>query len=150
MKEISFTVPGIPRPGGSKRHVGRGILVDAGKHTKQWRSTIIDYARAEMGAGWVPMQGPVYLHVVFVMPRPKVQIGKYGQIKPHAPVWHTSRPDTTKLLRALEDALTDAGVWLDDSCVCGQSAKKRYCEYAELPGAYITIGCEEASDVHTH
>ncbi len=65
------------------------------------------------------IQGPMTLRVEFWRPRPK---GHYGtgrnasKLKASAPEHPTARPDTLKLARAVEDALTGV-IWADDSQV---------------------------------
>lgn len=63
--------------------------------------------------------------------------GKLGpQLRTEAPVWHTGKPDTDNLLKAVMDALTQLGVWKDDAQVCEVHSLK---QYAAEPGAKITI-----------
>ena len=40
MSRIEFFVEGIPASQGSKRHVGRGILIESSKRVKPWRSDV--------------------------------------------------------------------------------------------------------------
>lgn len=134
---VEIHVPGIPRPGGSKRHIGRGILIDAGKHTKEWRA-IVAFAGRDAMRSAEPMDGPLCVDVVFWMPRPKSHFTtgrNAGVLKPNAPSYHTSKPDATKLWRSTEDALTGIA-WRDDSQITTQRIFKLYgCN----PGALITI-----------
>lgn len=143
-KPVYFFVPGVPAPGGSKRFVGiskktgRGILVDAsGERGTNWR-TIVQWAAQEQliaGATAFPPGVPLALDVVFTMPRPKAHFRKDGTLKDGIMVHHISKPDTTKLLRALEDAITGI-LWHDDAQIALQSARKIY---GTAPGATITI-----------
>ena len=89
------------------------------------------------------MEGPIRLEVRFLMPRPqahyhwKQRMGQrvQGELRDDAPLEHVSQPDTTKLLRALEDALTGV-IWLDDKQVWDQRCLKFYdC----TPGAHVII-----------
>jgi len=142
VKKISFFAPGIPAPGGSKRAFivkGRAVLTDAGgAKTKNWRSVVAMAAHTAMN-GSPPLTGPVSLRVIFLMPRPKAHFRKDGSLKPKAPEVCSKRPDTTKLLRAVEDAMNGI-VWKDDSLVVKQYAEKLY-QSLEFPspGALITI-----------
>jgi len=142
MTEICFFVTGIPRPGGSKkcfRHskTGKMIVTETGKYTGAWRDMV---TMAALGAyKCEPLTGALWVEMVFYFPRPKshFRIGKYSdQLKPSAPLYHTTKPDTTKLLRSTEDALTHI-VWRDDSQIARQEAGKRYT--LGTPGAEITI-----------
>lgn len=139
MTTLSFFVPGIPRPGGSKKgfyiaKIKRVVITDAsGKPGKDWRGDVKAVAlQAYKGD---PLDEPLRLSIEFTMPRPKNHYRSNGQLKPGAPHFHTSKPDTTKLIRSLEDALTGI-LWKDDSSVCMQSAVK---VYGEKPGARVTL-----------
>lgn len=148
MKTLEFFVPGIPAPGGSKKafwnpKANRVVVMDDCKRNKPRRECVrwsaIEAVRSAPIPFEVPLLGPVYLDVIFMMPRPKshFRTGKHSnELRPDAPFWHTLKPDRTKLLRALEDALTDAGIWRDDTqVVCGFVHKK----YSTRPGALISI-----------
>lgn len=65
---ISFFVPGKPAPQGSKRHVGRGILIESSKEVGPWRERVALAAHSHADG---PMGGPVGIRLEFVMPRPK-------------------------------------------------------------------------------
>jgi len=140
---LEFFVPGIPAPGGSKRFMGlgkrtgRAILIDAGgQRTKDWRACV---GLAGSLAAKVVLQGPLELTCVFTMPRPKYHFhtgkAKRGQLREDAPQYHTTKPDTTKLLRSTEDALKGI-TWLDDSQVARQHGIKTYGPH---PGCLIRI-----------
>lgn len=49
------------------------------------------------------------------------------------------RPDLDKLCRAVLDALTDAGIWHDDSQVCSLSAIKVYADETKHAGVYCNV-----------
>lgn len=141
---IRFTVPGTPAPGGSKRFLGiskktgRGILVDAsGERGANWRIAVQWAAKEQLiaGATAFPPGVPLTLVVDFIMPRPKSHFRANGTLKPTAPSRHTTKPDTTKLLRAVEDAITSI-LWHDDAQISLQIAAKTY---GETPGATISI-----------
>lgn len=138
-----FFVAGTPRPGGSKKgffnkRIGRVMLIDASKHNEPWRNSVINAAKLILGDE-MPLAGPLKLTVMFTMPRPQNHYGcgkNAGVLKSASPVYHTVKPDTTKLLRPLEDALTDIRFWHDDTQVALQVAVKRYGEH---PGAEVII-----------
>jgi len=137
---ISFFVPGIPRPGGSKtafrnKYTGRIQVVDASKN-QDWKS-IVAYSARQAYSG-EPLLGPVRLKIIFQMPRPKSHYGtgcNNGRLKTSAPYYHTVAPDATKLLRSTEDALK-AILWKDDSQVAIQEVEK---VYGAIPGAKIEV-----------
>lgn len=137
---IEFLVRGIPGTAGSKKFVGmskagRGIIIDsAGKKGKDWRNLVASTAQGIFDET-PPLSGPISLTVVFKMPYRKGDLRKDGTPKPSAPYHHTTKPDSTKMLRAVEDALTGIA-WIDDAQIAIQSVEKFY---SETPGAFISI-----------
>jgi len=161
MTRITFVVPGLPATAGSKKIIpnkrtGRGILVDSCKRGPKWREAVrVCFRTAYKGP---PLEGAVSLTTLFCLPRPKshYRTGKYaGMLKHDAPTAHTTKPDTTKMVRAIEDALSTkkkkgvvifSGAWIDDSQVTAQNNRKVYADEQYQVGAYITIrgnGIEE-------
>lgn len=134
-------VPGTPVPGGSKvpgrTKSGRLFVRDAaGRRNKTWKFNVAMTARQAMTGA--PLDGPVELFILFVMPRPKKHYftGKRASVlRPDAPTHHTVAPDATKLTRSTEDALKGV-VWVDDSQVVYQEVVKRY---GPTPGAKIVV-----------
>ena len=76
---------------------------------------------------WASKNGPVRLTLDFTYLRPKGHFKKHGDLstagkkKPYP----TVKPDLTKLVRAVEDALTGL-IWRDDTQVVYQSNSKTY------------------------
>ena len=139
MTKLECRVYAIPKPGGSKKafynkKLGRSIIVDDCKKNKEWRSDVKD-AFIEKYHGMVPLSGPLFLKISFIMPRLKGHFNSKQILKPTAPNFHTVKPDSTKLTRSTEDALTGLA-WRDDSQICIQEISK---EYGDNPGAIITI-----------
>lgn len=138
-----FTVLGRPQHGGSKtafpiknKATGktRCVVVDENeKEVKPWRNQIQIVASELMGDR-PPFTGPLMLVVEFYFPRPKGHYGVHG-VRRSAPKYPVVRPDTTKLLRPLEDALSGI-LWKDDSQVVEQIARKRY---GEPPRAEVKL-----------
>lgn len=140
--EVTFFVPGIPKPGGSKRgfvnpKTGRVMVTEDCLRSKDWRAVVALKAAEVMGER-DPMAGPLSARFVFLFLRPKGHYGKRG-LRASAPAYPTGRPDTTKLLRSTEDALK-AIAWRDDSQIVLQVATKQYAAEGKAPGAQITIG----------
>jgi Holliday junction resolvase RusA-like endonuclease len=110
--------------------------VDANKNLKPWKAAVQEAAREQLPQWWEgPLEGPVYLALIFVRRRPKGHYGKgrnanilnaVGKRNQHP----TTAPDTTKLTRGLEDALTGIA-WRDDAQVVTQVCCKRYAELHE-------------------
>lgn len=125
------TIYGVPAPGGSKTLArgpsGRAWVRDSSRRSAPWRDEI----RRTVGPlmeGCEIMDGPLGLSVRFYLVRPKGHYGRRG-LRPGAPPYPIVRPDTTKLLRPLEDALTGL-VWRDDAQVALQVASRHYGEPA--------------------
>lgn len=123
---------GTPAPQGSKRHVGRGVLIESSKRVAPWRSDVKAAAEAFIASyagDWVPLDGPLTVRMVFTLRAPQRVTGR-TDAKPDR------TPDLSKLARSTEDALTDAGMWVDDA---------RVTEYERLAKVYP--GCDlEALD----
>lgn len=128
---IEFTVWGRPVPAGSKTQAvsaktgKRWIRDSSGSRGDAWRRTIKRYAKAAM-EDRAPLAGPLTLELDFFLKRPKAHYNAAG-LKPSAPLYpiDKGKPDTTKLVRAVEDALNGL-VWGDDSQVVWQLATKRF------------------------
>lgn len=135
---IDLFIPGIAKPAGSKRgflnrHTGRVAVVDACAKSKDWKTDVKAGAMAAYDGEL--LTGPLRLDVRFVMQRPKSHRRSNGELKPNAPLYHTSKPDATKLLRAVEDALTGV-VWCDDAQIAIQHVTK---VYGDRPGASLSV-----------
>lgn len=141
---VQFFVPGIPATAGSKRAFpfrkadGKlGVRVtDSCARGKSWRDSVI---AAALQVGTTLRCGPLKLTCTFSMPRPKfhyVASKREKGLRKDAPGFPTTKPDATKMLRAIEDALKGIA-WHDDSQVVEQETKKRYA--TNEVGASITI-----------
>ena len=120
---IHITIEGTARPQGSKRHVGKGIMVESSKHVGLWRTWVRLKATQAM-AGRPLIVGPVQIAILFQFDRPKKHSTTKG-LRENAPLYHTSKPDADKLLRAILDALTGV-VFRDDSQVAYCLVRKHY------------------------
>lgn len=135
---LSFFVPGKPAPQGSKRYLGvkggKGITVESSKAVAPWRADIRDGAEKAMAAGQAGYGAgdAVVVQLLFVMPRP---VSTPKRRTPAA----VKRPDLDKLARAVLDALSSAGVWIDDSQVVELAASKRIAEIDQVSGCMITV-----------
>jgi crossover junction endodeoxyribonuclease RusA len=76
---------------------------------------------------------PVRLKVIFFMPVPKKIKPKGAKLVPCG-----KKPDTDNLLKAVMDAMTDAGVWEDDALVYQAEASKFY-DWGNGTGAQILV-----------
>jgi Holliday junction resolvase RusA-like endonuclease len=138
-----FFVPGKPMTAGSKRafahrHTGRIVVVDDCKGGKPWRKAVAFHSGV---ACKHPLMGPLVLEVAFFLPRPLSHRLKDGSLARGAPRQPITKPDATKLLRAIEDALTGIA-WIDDAQIVRQVVEKRYADGAQKPGALVTVYTE--------
>lgn len=130
--ELVIDVLGVPAPQGSKRHVGRGILVESSRKVGPWRDSVALAAHAAMlECGFAALSGPLRLEIVFRMYRPRS--APKSRLRPF------QRPDLSKLVRSTEDALTTAGVWGDDAQVVDLVASKVFALPGEGLGARIKV-----------
>lgn len=144
-EQIEFFVPGIPRPGGSKKgfynkRLGRVMLVETGKYTADWRASV---AQAGADIAKEVLTGPLRVRFDFVFPRPKSHYGsgkKASVLKANAPAFPAGKPDALKCARSSEDALTKI-IWRDDSQIVTEVLTKRY---GDKPGCLIRIVEEKA------
>jgi len=127
---MAFRVFGDPVAQGSKRAFvvkNRAVVVDDNKAPlRSWRTAVVDAARAELN-GDAPELGPVRVTLMFFLRRPK-------RPKAEVPI---VKPDVDKLARACLDAMTDAGVFRDDSQVTTLTARKRYTTEAPCVRVFV-------------
>jgi Holliday junction resolvase RusA-like endonuclease len=143
---VGFFVPGKPATAGSKKgfyhhKLNRVLMVPDNAKARPWSADVKAYAMIAL-EGRGPVQAePLFVKTEFVLSRPQGHFGTGRNahlLKDSAPVWSMSKPDTTKMLRCLEDALTGI-VWHDDNQVAVHVASKRYAHLAETPGAHVTV-----------
>lgn len=132
---VTIVVAGVPVPQGSKTlgqtKDGRAFMREANDKTlRPWRRAVRDAARAVM-AERGPLLRPYRLSAEFVFPAVASAPDRWG---------HDVAPDLSKLVRAVEDALTDAKVWADDAAVVEYGAVfKRDALNGETPGVRLVV-----------
>lgn len=144
MSALAFTVNGTPGAQGSKKHVGRGVMVESSKKVKPWRSDVKAAAEAVLDATTPPFAGPVTASIVFRFTRPRghYRTGRNAHLlREGAPARPISRAlgDVDKLVRSTFDALTAAGVVVDDSLFVELFTAKVWCSDGEVPGATVVV-----------
>jgi len=157
---LSFPVYGTPAPKGSLvakvptdkrgfplryKKTGRIIVFQEesnAKRLKLWMAAIAKEARKAMKAADLPLiTGPVVVSCLFQFERPKCHYGtgrnRY-RVKASAPRHHTQIPDVSKLIRAVEDAMTGV-VYVDDAQIVryGEPLGKEWTE--GTASAVVTI-----------
>jgi Holliday junction resolvase RusA-like endonuclease len=136
---LVITVHGKPAPQGSKRHVGGGRMIEQSKRVRPWREAVKEAAlRALENTAAHRLDGPVRLDIAFTFDKP-------ASAPKRRRTWPTTRSsgDIDKLQRSTLDALTDAGVFKDDSQVIDVHARKVFTDDPAsplaVPGAVITV-----------
>lgn len=128
MKRLDFSVFGDPKGQPRARACIRGRhagMYDPGT-ADAWKFAVRAAAIEAAGKGWTPIEGPVRLKLMFWFRRPKAHFNSKGEKKDSAPVWSVGKPDLDNLAKAVMDALTNAGVWLDDKQVASLEIEKLY------------------------
>lgn len=147
-RRVVFEVAGIAQPKGSAKafvpkswaaaavaqgKAPRAVVTSDNPRAKEWQALVA--AQAQTVANGELFTGPVVLTVTFRLPRP--------QSLPRAVLHHTKKPDSSKLLRCLEDALT--GILLrDDAQIVEHHIAKWYAPVGTTPTARVVL--EEAAD----
>ena len=132
---IEFVVRGTPQPKGSARafkHNGSGRVIvwaDNRGRLKVWESCV--RAAALRVRPRDRFYGPVGLTVRFELARPK---SATPAKRPHPHV----KPDLSKLLRGIEDALSGI-LYNDDAQIVQVRCEKTYCPADQEPGAVVTV-----------
>ena len=151
MRTLTFKVygepKGQPRPRAFARkmgavHVARfydSDVADAWKGAVQ--SALLDAANASR---WEYTLGPVFVEIVFAMPRPKSHRGAKG-LKASAPNYHVGKPDVDNLAKLVLDQITrNTRIWRDDSQVVVLAVKKAWA-VSEGHGCAVRISKESDS-----
>jgi Holliday junction resolvase RusA-like endonuclease len=143
MTMIEFTVYGKPATAGSKQAfpfkrkdgtLGVRVTSDNQRY-KPWRQSLID-AAVEAGPIWFDESVALIVNVIRPRPKGHFRTGKNSeQVRDSAEPFPTTKPDTVKIVRAVEDSLTGI-VWRDDSQVVRHFLTK---DYGEPERVEITI-----------
>lgn len=136
-KLLEFHVLGTPQPRGSKKAITvpgqrRGLLIDDNRKSRPWMDQVKKAAQVAMGDRQ-PFDGPLVLKAIFFRERPKAHTGKHG-VKPTAPAFPATKPDSSKYMRAVEDALTGVA-YVDDARLVDSWPSKRFGK----PGVLIQL-----------
>jgi Holliday junction resolvase RusA-like endonuclease len=134
MGELSFMALGDPVPQGSKNpyrlKTGQIVLVEAAKGHKTWRATVKTATElAGLGTHQAPLDGYLRLKVTFFVQKPPNT--KFDRFP-------AGKPDLSKLIRSVEDAITDGRGWADDARVVEILARKVWC--SSEPDSYPEPG----------
>lgn len=130
-QRFELFVEGKPESQGSMRIYNGRIVHSAGRGLRAWRDKIANQVNEALLAIQQPVwDGPVTLDLTFYLPMTsKTQVDRAAHIK---------RPDLDKLARAVLDALTQAGLYIDD---CQVSSLRLQKKYGLTPGVQIEALC---------
>lgn len=126
---VRVDIVGVPAPQGSKRHVGRGILIEDSRRVGPWRDAV---TAAVLAAAPPMFYGPVAVDLGFRLLRPRSVTAKRRQ-------WPSVRPDLDKLTRSTLDGLVTGRLLVDDAIVCVLVVMKTYCDAGEPPGCTVIV-----------
>jgi len=128
MQMLKFELPIVPTAQARPRVAVRGKFAQAYKTTGQKDNERTLEACLKDHAPVKPMEGPIKLSIIAVMPIPKSASRKKqaamlsGKEKP------VKKPDSTNIAKQIEDACTRLQFWHDDSQITTLYAEKRYGE----------------------
>lgn len=141
-----IAVYGHPAPQGSKRHVGRGVMVESSKYVASWREDVRSAGLGEVRCcnepdchalrHPFPLDGPLIARMVFTLRKPT-------SAPKRRRTWPTKYPDVVKLARSTEDSLTGVA-WKDDAQLVEYERLAKVFpgedpEALDAPGALIVI-----------
>lgn len=128
---LNFEVVGEAQTQGSKKGFVRGgfvqIVDDNDTKLKPWRKLVAAKATEALPDGWACIDGPVFLVLTFYRHRGNeyladgVTLNATGRRRPYP----DTRPDSTKLARAVEDSMTGI-VYAEDSRIVTAVNLKRW------------------------
>lgn len=127
---VSFTVPGVPTPWARAGRKG-GFSYTPGKQRAAMADVRVIAANALNGRPL--LIGPLELALSFTYPWP----GRISAKKRGDPLWSwkDTRPDTSNLIKLIEDALNGV-VYCDDGQIARHTVEKKFGDRAE---AVVTI-----------
>lgn len=139
---IRIEVPCVPIAQPRQRH--RMVITKTGKQFTQnytprtspvqsFKATV-RMAASDSYSG-PPLDGPLGLDVVFILPRPQAKVWK---TRPMPRYRHAGKPDLDNLCKSVKDALVNL-LWRDDGQVCSCVATKFVAAGDEQPHVEITL-----------
>lgn len=136
----TLTILGVAQPKGSLKAYPRGrhvVVTDSNPRVRPWMALIRDQAQqwcleqglAEHAIAW-PTEA-ICLRVEALLPRPK-------SAPKRREVPATKKPDVSKIVRAVEDALTGV-LYRDDAQITIELARKDYAPRDQQPRTVVTV-----------
>ena len=144
-KSIVFTVPGIPVAKGRARSFVRNghVAHYTPEKTVLYENLVKMAAQIAMGFSVLdphkpldpPIDGACELHLTLHMPIPASWSTKKRLAALSGLILPTVKPDTSNVLKAIEDALNGV-VWVDDKQVVDHHIRRRY---SDTPKAIVDV-----------
>lgn len=141
MTEIKIHVPAVPvaQPRQRQRIAGKGNKAFVQNYTPTTHPVNAFKACVMQAAEEVyfgpPLEGPLRVDVLFVLPRPQ---NKRWKTRPMPRFFHTGRKDIDNLQKSLWDALTRI-LWFDDGQIAIANSQKMVAAGDEQPHVEITV-----------
>ena len=116
-----------------------------------WRAQLAAYVKRYIPLDAIPHDAQFAIRMEFMLRRPASHYLPLNskrtlpELRATAPVWVTKAPDIDKLVRAVLDASTDAGIWDDDSQAVYVIASKKYANSPNAVGVTITYSQENTT-----
>lgn len=104
-----------------------------------WKSQIAAACKEFEGAS---LEIPLHLSLDFLLARPKSHFRtglKSDQLRRDAPHWSVGKPDVDNYAKAVMDALTQIGVWKDDSYISSLTVTKSFKSPGGMTGCAVMI-----------
>lgn len=120
-----IVIPGLPvaQPRQRQRRLPNGGTMNytPTRHpVNTFKAACQDQWLAAVGESSPPLEGPIHLDILFVMPRPAAMKWKTKSM-PRA--WHVTTPDDDNMEKAVRDALNRVA-WVDDRQICSKRVQK--------------------------
>ena len=128
---IRFFVPGTPVTQGNHSRGGGHSIRETSVGHSGWRALVTVFAR-DAWRGREPMNCAVHLELWFFVPCLKGT--KPGELP------EKTGGDVSKLARAIEDSLEDAGIYTNDRRITDENLRRRYAFGEQQAGVLITVG----------
>lgn len=137
MLPLLFRVEIVPVPCSRPKVTKRGTVYYPKRYTmyKGVLSALLKACYVNTHNKESPIEGPVSIDYLFVLPRPKYMKKGYSTEL----CLHAKRPDLDNLLKGVNDALEWGGVLKNDSQITDSSSRKRYAEIDGIPRIEVTI-----------
>ena len=134
-EKIVIELAGAPRGKGRPRFARATGRAYTPAHTRSFQDAL-RYAAQEVMNGQSPLEGPITIVMVAIIPIPSSWSEKKRRAAREGHIWPTVKPDGDNILKQT-DALNQI-VFVDDKQIVDQTGKKRWAEPGR-EGCRITI-----------